>query len=212
MSGDACQNTFLSQEEMFETCFYSLECPYCRWICFVLVCKLWYCPRAPKHALRTCLELEYCEIHLYTKDPAERKRKININLTQHWGIDCDQFIRVPTTQPRQAVTAAVFFLPWGDLCPAHQTFARFSAKLVLTNKPWLDPEGLGDLIWDQQEVKQNDKVRYSLETRHTTFPRLLSPSLVFDWCTMHHIAVPHGLHIGIHGKICCWFLGCTKME
>ena len=137
-------------------------------------------PRAPKHALRTCLELEYCEIHLYTKDPAERKRKININLTQHWGIDCDQFIRVPTTQPRQAVTAAVFFLPWGDLCPAHQTFARFSAKLVLTNKPWLDPEGLGDLIWDQQEVKQNDKVRYSLETRHTTFPRLLSPSLVFD--------------------------------
>lgn len=65
-------------------------------------------PRAPKHAVRTYLELEYSEIHLCTKDPAERKRKISLNLTQDWGLDYDQF---QSFQPRQAVTAAVFFCP-----------------------------------------------------------------------------------------------------
>ena len=33
MRGHTCQNTFPSQEEMFEKCFYSLKCPCCRWIC-----------------------------------------------------------------------------------------------------------------------------------------------------------------------------------
>lgn len=41
-------------------------------------CRLMF-PRALKHALRTYLELEHPEIHLYTKDPAVTKQKIYIN-------------------------------------------------------------------------------------------------------------------------------------
>ena len=115
------------------------------WTCQILI------PRAPQHAVRTYLELEYSEIHLYTKDPAERKQKISLNLTQDWGLDYDQF---QSFHPPPSRDCSCVFLPW-------VIFNHLIRHLSGSQPSWLCPMSLGWIQkgmvtenWDQQEIKQ----------------------------------------------------------